>query len=435
MSYNNYYIDYSKSHIQKKSILIILFALCFSLISCESEGKAEPQFQDEVYVDESIVPENIDSESTPSSIDIGASRDILGSEDVVDTKDKVISEDIVDLEDILNSEDIVDSEVLVGSEDILNSEVLVDSEAPIEAEKFEVPIASESPEIIFEVVSDIVYAISNVNIRTSYSTEEDNIISVLKKGDSLERNGITKEWSKVLYQEEVCYIKSEYLSLEKPVEATPIPQIPDNTGDATNVNGSFVSDLSIAEEINQLICVIGNGGSDCTVSFHVKDSEGTWFEQFSIDGDNGSKGINYDKREGDLKTPAGLYPLSFAFGIKSDPGALLSYRKITENDYWIADASSPDYNTWVNSEGVPEVSDFEHLIEHNPSYTYVLNIDYNVERTPGLGSAIFLHCYNGKGRTTGCVAISEKYMKLLIQELDSSAMILIVPNIDDLANY
>lgn len=411
MSYNNYYIDSSKSHIQKKSILIILIALCFSLIGCESEGKAEPQYQNEAYVDESIVSENIDSESAPNSIDIGASRDILGSED------------------------IVDSEVLVGSEDILNSEVLVDSEAPIEAEKFEVPTAFESPEIIFEVVSDTVYSVSNVNIRTSYSTEEDNIISVLKKGDSLERNGITKEWSKVLYQEEVCYIKSEYLSLEKPIEATPTPRIPNNTGDAANVNGSFASGLSIAEEINQLICVIGNGGSDCTVSFHVKDSEGKWFEQFSIDGDNGSKGISYDKREGDLKTPAGLYSLSFAFGIKSDPGALLSYRKITENDYWIADVNSPNYNTWVNSEGVPEASDFEHLIEHNPSYTYALNIDYNVQRTPGLGSAIFLHCYNGKGRTTGCIAISEKYMKLLIQELDSSAMILIVPKSEDLVNY
>ncbi len=221
--------------------------------------------------------------------------------------------------------------------------------------------------------------------------------------------------------------------------STPTPEDSDvNPDQADKVEPSeedFVDSLTIASEINKLICVIGNDGADCIVSYHVKKDDGKWTQQFTTDGDNGSKGITYHKKEGDGKTPAGLFSFTQAFGMKSDPGAILPYQQITEHDYWVDDTDSPYYNTWVNSLEIPGDYRSEHLIDHTPQYNYVLNIDYNPDCTPGLGSAIFLHGYNGKGKTTGCIAISEKYMKILVKEVDSSTMILIVPDSDDLVDY
>jgi L,D-peptidoglycan transpeptidase YkuD (ErfK/YbiS/YcfS/YnhG family) len=294
-------------------------------------------------------------------------------------------------------------------------------------------------ELEFKGTSETVYATSNVNIRSSYSVNENNVISVLKKGSSVKRIGIQKEWSKVLFKDKVCFIKTKYLSKNKPaaeVTATIAP-VEEKEEDITNTSSDrdFVEDLDIASNLNQLVVVVGNGGSDCTVSFHTKDSNGIWKQQFSTDGDNGSNGISYNKREGDKKTPAGLYSFTLAFGIKSDPGSLILYRQITKYDYWVDDENSPYYNTLVNVLETPGDFTSEHLIDHNPSYNYAMHINYNPENATGIGSAIFLHCFNGTGRTTGCVAISENYMKKLIQKLDPSAMILIVPDEEDLKNY
>ncbi len=322
--------------------------------------------------------------------------------------------------------------------------------------------ASEAPTEVFEAVNETVYATELVRIRTHYSTKENNIIALLEQGGAIKRLGIGEKWSKVEYNNGICYIMSEYLTNQEPQatttptptkepEITPTGQ-PDEVPPATVapvpttgaqedneelVSGeySFVENLTTLKDTNSLVCVIGSGSSDCTVSYHKKDRNGKWVQVFRVDGDCGSQGIDYQKREGDNKTPAGLYSFTLAFGLKSDPGAFLEYRKITENDYWINDINSPYYNTWVNSSDTPGEYSSEHLIEHNPSYNYALNINYNPNNTPGLGSAIFLHCYNGSGFTSGCVAIPEKNMKTLVKEVDTSTRILIVPKEEDLSNY
>lgn len=200
-------------------------------------------------------------------------------------------------------------------------------------------------------------------------------------------------------------------------------------------NGLNIKNLKLASKINQLICVIGTGGSNAIVSYHIKDAKGKWNQVFSTTGNCGYKGITYNKKEGDKKTPAGLYSFTTAFGIKPNPGTNLRYRLVTKYDYWIDDLKSPYYNTWVNSKKTPGKYTSEHLIDHNPSYNYVLNINYNPKCIPGLGSAVFLHCKSGSGRTSGCVAISEKYMKIILQKMNRTTKILIVPNQKDLAKY
>ncbi|MBN6186261.1 L,D-transpeptidase family protein [Aneurinibacillus sp. BA2021] len=127
------------------------------------------------------------------------------------------------------------------------------------------------------------------------------------------------------------------------------------------------------------------------------------------------------KKEGDASSPAGMYALGTAFGTAPKPaGVRMPYRVATRRDYWVDDASSPDYNTWVHYEGNPRKRwrSFERLAI--PLYKYALVIRYNDEPViPGKGSAIFMHIWRGPASyTAGCVALSESNLLALLRWLD-----------------
>jgi L,D-peptidoglycan transpeptidase YkuD (ErfK/YbiS/YcfS/YnhG family) len=419
------------SHVHKIIKLIILIIVVYTLAGCVAKNQEVNQnqetFQDQEELDNLDTTIDLDADQEPEEPEQDASISITSDD-----------EELVD--DIIIT-DAPDNSLADSSEK--ETEAVVSGIPSTVSDKEEVDENwDETVELIFEETSETVYATANVNIRSEYTTNVDNVVSILMQGTSIKRIGLQEEWSKVMYKNEVCYMKTTYLTTKKPVAdaqvtVSPTPSQNEDSDHSSDDNSetNFVENLDIASDINQLVCVIGEGSSNCTVSFHIKDEDGSWKQQFSTTGEVGSKGISYNKREGDKKTPAGLFSFTLAFGLKSDPGSILPYRKITEYDYWVDDVDSPHYNTWVNTQENPGEYKGEHLIEHDPSYTYALNISYNSERAPGLGSAVFLHCFNGKGYTTGCIAISEKSMKTLIQEIDSSTMILIVPNIKDLANY
>jgi N-acetylmuramoyl-L-alanine amidase len=75
--------------------------------------------------------------------------------------------------------------------------------------------SSTTQEITFTQVKETVYATSNVNIRTSPSTESESV-GMLNKNKSVERVGTSDEWSKVLFNDQECYISSEFLTTEEP---------------------------------------------------------------------------------------------------------------------------------------------------------------------------------------------------------------------------
>jgi L,D-peptidoglycan transpeptidase YkuD (ErfK/YbiS/YcfS/YnhG family) len=109
------------------------------------------------------------------------------------------------------------------------------------------------------------------------------------------------------------------------------------------------------------------------------------------------------KREGDGKTPSGTYGFSFFFGVDKNPGVSFPYRVPTINDVWDDDPRSPHYNEWVDAHDVSPGWDPERL-RNPPAYDYAAVIAYNTARTPGLGSAVFLHVGTG-GDTAGCVSL------------------------------
>lgn len=90
-----------------------------------------------------------------------------------------------------------------------------DSQKKAEKSSHEASVTTESsPE--FQSVEETVYVTgSNVNIRTQPSTSGE-IVGRLKAGTALVRNGYSKSFSRVIYEDKECYVSSQYLSVDKP---------------------------------------------------------------------------------------------------------------------------------------------------------------------------------------------------------------------------
>ena len=170
---------------------------------------------------------------------------------------------------------------------------------------------------------------------------------------------------------------------------------------------AFVSDSSVSTgekpgdiqqdqqmvPVSQILTVAGTGDCNADISYYKKEN-GNWELKWTEKGYVGRNGITDNKKEGDGATPSGVYSFDLAFGLLDDPGSVLPYHKIVKGDFWVDDPASPHYNQLVNDKTTAkDWNSGENLIKATPYYNYALNLDYNKERTPGAGSAIFLHCF------------------------------------------
>ena len=85
---------------------------------------------------------------------------------------------------------------------------------------------------------------------------------------------------------------------------------------------------------------------------------------------------------------------------------------------WDDDSASPRYNTWVDTPSQLGRS-LPRAAARSPSYDDVAVIAYNASRTPGLGSAIFLHVTHHSA-TNGCVALPRRDVIRLLRWLRPS---------------
>ena len=167
---------------------------------------------------------------------------------------------------------------------------------------------------------------------------------------------------------------------------------------------------------DRLIFVQYKGGSNCRVRMYKKTEadDGTvrWEKILNCKGYVGQNGIG-KKRQGDRKTPKGVYWITGAFGILDDPGTQIPYTKLNRYLYWSGEAGT--YNTMVDSRQLGYApSGSEHLISYKPHYNYALVIGYNTKNIVGKGSAIFMHCTGPNPYTAGCVAVPEEKMREVI---------------------
>lgn len=119
------------------------------------------------------------------------------------------------------------------------------------------------------------------------------------------------------------------------------------------------------------------------------------------------------KKEGDLRTPAGIFSFGTAFGFAKQPdfSLQLSYLPITNNTVCVDDQKSKYYNQIIDSSKVEKGSwdSGEQMIKQVPYYTWGVVINYNQPKPViGGGSCIFMHVWGGPQHgTSGCVAMAQ----------------------------
>ena len=96
--------------------------------------------------------------------------------------------------------------------------------------------------------------------------------------------------------------------------------------------------MSISRQTTQAITVVGNGGSYATLTLHTKRN-GIWTETLSCSARVGKNGITSNKREGDGKTPTGIYSFGQAFGVAGNPGTSRGWLQVNNNHYWVDDVT------------------------------------------------------------------------------------------------
>jgi L,D-peptidoglycan transpeptidase YkuD (ErfK/YbiS/YcfS/YnhG family) len=120
-----------------------------------------------------------------------------------------------------------------------------------------------------------------------------------------------------------------------------------------------------------------------------------------------------EKREGDGKTPLGTYTLISAL-IRPDrlpaPKTTLPWRWLRPSDGWSDVPHDPAYNRPVSH---PHPHSAEQLWRDDHAYDIIITLSHNTPPrlgpTPGLGSAVFLHCLQPDSRPTqGCIAIARE---------------------------
>lgn len=127
------------------------------------------------------------------------------------------------------------------------------------------------------------------------------------------------------------------------------------------------------------------------------------------------------KREGDAKSPAGVFLLgSILYGLETNnPLPAWRYRRVTERDLWIEDPKSPGYNRHLilgPGDLFPENHLFERMRQNDPAHALKIFIRHNAppDVQPGAGSAIFFHLARGSDHpTTGCTTLFRENFETL----------------------
>ncbi len=176
------------------------------------------------------------------------------------------------------------------------------------------------------------------------------------------------------------------------------------------------------DNVSQLLVVFNEKPESFTAVFVVLEkNEIKWIaKQKPIEVSIGKNGfaLPNEKVEGDGKSPTGIFRLGKLFSYEKQLNTLLENQQTTKEDKWIDDINSPDYNTHIV--GTTNAKSYENLLLDTDVYKYCMVIEYNTNPIiKGKGSAIFFHlALKPDSFTSGCVAIQEEYMKLMINWLD-----------------
>lgn len=128
------------------------------------------------------------------------------------------------------------------------------------------------------------------------------------------------------------------------------------------------------------------------------------------------------KKEGDQRSPAGIFRFGDAFGYaaEADFPLKLKYLPITETAICVEDSGSKYYNQVMDAASVtPDWKARESMMRQDEQYKWGIVVKHNLPAKPKCGSCIFFHLWRAPGSgTLGCTAMAEPHLLELLQWLD-----------------
>lgn len=135
----------------------------------------------------------------------------------------------------------------------------------------------------------------------------------------------------------------------------------------------------------------------------------------------GENGLSLNKKEGDKKSPIGIFNLEKIYTYHEKIDTKMPYKKSTKNHICIDDINSKDYNKILEVNDKIKYKSYEKMLLKNITYEYVITVDYNSKNVKNVGSCIFLHVENPKKKfTSGCTSMKKDDIKNIVSWLDKN---------------
>ena len=157
----------------------------------------------------------------------------------------------------------------------------------------------------------------------------------------------------------------------------------------------------------------------------VKNKDTLTFGDFVFKCAIGKKGSTIKKKEGDLKTPKGIFEIGNLY-YREDrlkkPSTSLKTNIIGKKMGWCNDVNYPKkYNKQIK---IDKKITHEKLNRKDSKYDLLIPIKYNFKKPKiDKGSAIFIHLTNNYRPTAGCIALKKNDLLILLKLINRNTKI------------
>jgi len=158
----------------------------------------------------------------------------------------------------------------------------------------------------------------------------------------------------------------------------------------------------------------------------IKNKHTVSFDDFKFKCCIGKNGLTKFKKEGDGKTPKGIFKIEHLYFRKDrikKPLTKLKCIEIKRNMGWCDDVKNKKYNKLIK---INKNCSHEKLFRKDKKYDLLIPIKYNFNKIiPGKGSCIFIHLTSDYKPTAGCIALKKKDLLILLKLINKNSKIII----------
>jgi L,D-peptidoglycan transpeptidase YkuD (ErfK/YbiS/YcfS/YnhG family) len=158
----------------------------------------------------------------------------------------------------------------------------------------------------------------------------------------------------------------------------------------------------------------------------LKNKHTVKFDDFEFKCCIGKNGLTKFKKEGDGKTPKGIFKIEHLYFRKDrikKPLTKLKCIEIKRNMGWCDDVKNKKYNKLIK---INKNCSHEKLFRKDNKYDLFIPIKYNFNKIiPGKGSCIFIHLTSDYKPTAGCIALKKKDLLILLKLINKNSKIII----------